>query len=424
MTTLWCEQAWLAGDDAEQGVLIEVDGENIASVTPGVSPPAGATSLWGLTLPGFANAHSHAFHRMMRGRSQQGSGSFWTWREKMYEAAAALDPDSYRVLAAGVFSEMVAAGYTVVGEFHYLHHGPGGIPYENPHAMGEALVEAARLTGIRLTIIDSVYLHGGLDGRYLPLEAFQTRFSDGSAEAWVDRFTSWRTEAKRALAVHSVRAVDPEAMQAVAVLARHRQLPVHAHVSEQPAENDACRAVHGCTPTELLASVGLVDANFTAVHGTHLTDHDIRLLGEAQATVCLCPTTERDLADGIGPSMRLAATGARLAIGSDSQAIIDPFEETRAVELNQRLTTLRRGNHSLQELLSAATVNGYRSLGWEGGVLAPGGLADLVTINFDSERLRGIAPEHWLAAAVFAATASDVTSVMVGGHFVADRPGF
>jgi formiminoglutamate deiminase len=415
----WCEQAWLGGDTAVDAVLIRTDGGVIRAVETGATEPVGARRLAGVTFPGFANGHSHAFHLMLRGQTHAGAGSFWTWREQMYRAATVLDPDGYHELAVAVYREMLAAGYTVVGEFHYLHHDPSGVAYADPNAMGQALLEAARVAGIRITLLDTLYLHGGLDGGYLPLDPVQRRFSDGSAESWAERVMELApgTGARVGAAIHSVRAVDPRSAGIVADLAAANRMPLHAHVSEQPAENAACIDVYGATPTQLLDGVGALGDRFTAVHATHLTGGDIDLL--AGGFVCLCPTTERDLADGIGPSIELAAAEVGLTIGSDSQTVIDPFEEMRAVEYHQRLDTLRRGNHSVGDLLAAGTSGGYRSLGWpEGGRLAPGALADFVTVGFDSPRLAGIPNEHRAAAVVFSASPADITSVVVAGQTV------
>ncbi len=198
-----------------------------------------------------------------------------------------------------------------------------------------------------------------------------------------------------------------------------RDRPLHAHVSEQPAENEACLAAYGRTPVAVLADAGAVSERSTAVHATHVCDDDVRLLGAAGATVCLCPTTERDLADGIGPARRLRRGGARLAVGSDSQAVIDLLEEARAIELDERLASGERGAHRPATLLQAATAGGYASLGWpEGGRLEAGALADLTVIGLDGVRLAGISAAHALDAAVFAATAADVRHVMVGGRWV------
>ena len=424
MTTYWCEVAWLGGDEAASGVVIEVAGSMITAVSGGhdVAPP-GAVIRRGLTLPGLANAHSHAFHRALRGRTHGGSGSFWTWRDEMYEVATGLDPDRYYALARAAYGEMVLAGFTSVGEFHYLHHGPGGAPYANPNAMAEALIAAACDAGLRLTLLDTCYLHGGLDpdGGEVMLNDVQRRFADADVDAWARRVDALSaSESLRVgAAIHSVRACRPPEIAVVANWARERHAPLHAHVSEQPAENVACVAAHGATPTAVLDAACALDARFTAVHATHLTSHDVELLGRSSCTACFCPTTERDLADGIGPASALVAAGARLAIGSDSHAVIDGFEETRAIELDERLASNRRGNVGVATLLSAATTNGHGSLGWhDAGRLAPGARADLVTVSLASVRLAGTAARDALASVVFAATAADVTHVVVDGREV------
>jgi formiminoglutamate deiminase len=427
---LWCELAWLGGERAEADVLIEVDGERITAVQPGVAmPPASvADALYGLTLPGFANAHSHAFQRALRGRAQTaGGGSFWTWREQMYELAATLDPDSYLRLARATYGEMALAGITAVGEFHYLHHGPDGRPYDDPNAMGTALIEAAADAGVRLTLIDACYLHGGFGEL---LAGAQRRFGDADAEAWAARVEALAADVaggadasggsahvRIGAAIHSVRAVDPDSARVIAEWASAQDAPLHAHVSEQPAENEACVAAHGVTPARLLADAGALGERFTAVHATHLTPEDVELL--AGSTVCICPTTERDLADGIGPARRLREAGASLSLGSDSHAVIDLFEEARAVELDERLATGVRGNHSAGDLLRAATEAGYRCLGWpDGGRIEAGALADLVTVSLKSVRLAGTAPERALESVAFAGSAADVTHVTAAGRFI------
>jgi formiminoglutamate deiminase len=412
VTTLWCELAWLGGDGVAEGVAITVDGETIVSVTPGLAlAPDGSEVRPGLTLPGLANAHSHAFQRSLRGRTQaELDGSFWTWREQMYALAEGLDPDNYLPLARATFGEMALAGITLAGEFHYIHHGPGRTPYADPNAMGAAVVQAAAEAGIRLTLIDACYLQGGLD-----------RFRDADADAWAARVDALDESAtvRVGAAIHSVRAVHPHGAATVAAWARERGRPLHAHVSEQPGENLEIKANHGVTPTRLLDDAGALGRWFTAVHATHLTDDDVARLGGAGATICLCPTTERDLADGVGPARRLAQAGAALAIGSDSHAAIDLFEEARAIELDERLATGVRGHHRAGALLEAATAAGYASLGWpEGGRLAPGAPADLVTLGLGSVRLAGTRPPDAVAAAVFAGAAPDVTDVMVAGRAI------
>ena len=418
VTAYSAEHAWLGGAGVEPDVLIEVDGGRITAVTPGAGRPAGAERLPGLTLPGLVNGHSHAFHRALRGRTHRAGGSFWTWREDMYAVAGILTPESYRTLAAAAFAEMTLAGITCVGEFHYLHHGPDGVPYADPNAMGEAVLAAAADAGIRITLLDTCYLAGGF-GR--PLEGPQRRFGDGDAAAWADRAGELRgtDTARTGAAIHSVRAVPADQLPPVAAWAGERNAPLHVHLSEQRAENDDCRAAHGRTPTELLAEAGALGPRTTAVHATHLSARDAGLLGGSRSTVCLCPTTERDLADGIGPARELADAGAPLSLGSDSHAVVDLFEEARGVELHERLATQRRGHWPAADLLSAATAGGAVSLGWpEAGRIAVGAPADVVTVRLDSVRLAGARPATLLESVVFAATAADVREVLVAGRRV------
>jgi formiminoglutamate deiminase len=416
------ERAWLGPERGmAERVLVEVEGDRIAAVTEGVDPPAGATRLAGVTIPGLANGHSHAFHRALRGRTHRVGGDFWSWRELMYRVAGALDPDAYLEVATAAYAEMALAGICAVGEFHYLHHDPAGRPYADPNRMGEALAEAAGRAGVRLTLIDTCYLRAGLDGR--PLEGAQVRFGDGDAEAWAERAGALaeRPGLRVAAGIHSVRAVDEAAMATVAAWAGARDAPLHLHLSEQRAENEACLAATGRTPAALASSAGVLGPRTTAVHATHLTGDDVALLGATGTAVCLCPTTERDLADGIGPALALAGAGSPLCLGSDSHAVVDLFEEARAVELDERLATGRRGNHRPADLLAAATEAGMAALGWDAGRLAPGHLADLVTVTLDSVRLAGTRPAEAVDHLVFAATAADVTSVVVSGRqIVAD----
>jgi formiminoglutamate deiminase len=418
VTTFFADHAWLGGDRADADVLIEVDGERIAGLRPGAERPPGAVHLRGITLPGLVNSHSHAFHRSLRGRAHRAGGTFWTWREEMYAVATALTPDSCHALARATYAEMALAGITCVGEFHYLHHGPGGVPYADANVVGEALLAAADDAGIRITLLDTCYLSGGF-GR--ALQGAQLRFGDGDAAAWADRASRLRGTARARIgaAVHSVRAVPADQLGTVAAWAEQRRAPLHVHLSEQRAENEACLAAHGCTPAQLLAEHGALGLRSTAVHATHLTDADTSLLGRSGTTVCLCPTTERDLADGIGPARALADAGCPLSLGSDSNAVIDLFEEARGVEVHERLATERRGHWSAAALLRAATGDGSASLGWpETGRLAVGALADLVTVGLDSVRLAGARPATLLESVVFAAGAPDVREVVVGGRRV------
>jgi formiminoglutamate deiminase len=401
---LWhAEQAWL-GHRAEN-VLIEVENGRIKSVTEGVATPPQAVLLHGWTIPGLANVHSHAFQHTLRGATESGGGNFWEWRQQMYRAAENWTPDDYLAHSRRVFREMLEAGITAVGEFHYLH--------ALGNELGEALIHAAEQEGIRITLIDSCYLQGGVDGR--PLEGAQKSFSDGDVERWARRMDSFEggDGAVIAAAIHSVRAVDPASMHMVAAWARSRNAPLHIHLAEQPAEVEECLAVEGCTPTQLLEREGILGADLTAVHAIHVDDADIALLGRHQVSVCACPTSERDLGDRVGLLHRLAEAGSPLCVGSDSNAVIDSLEEARGLELDQRRATGRRVLHQPEALYRAATVEGMRALGWEAGELKEGMLADFITVN--QERLAFDRPLE-LGYLMFACSARDVVNVVVGGR--------
>jgi len=418
------ERAWVDGA-VQDDVLVEIEDGRFTSVTPGGAPrhlseeisanqsrvPRSSgefARLPGLTIPGLANCHSHAFHRALRGRTQRERGSFWTWRDQMYDVAGRLDPDTYLELATVTYREMVAAGITCVGEFHYLHHQPDGSPYDDPNEMGLVLIEAARRAGLRITLLDTCYLSSGF-GK--PPEGPQVRFSDGDVDAWVERVTAIGSPDHTRIggAYHSVRAVPLDQMK------RYTAAPLHIHLSEQVAENEQCLAAYGMTPTQVFAEAGHLTEHNTLVHATHLTEDDIRIIGEARTFACFCPTTERDLGDGIGPSRALHAAGTPLTLGSDSHAVIDLFEEMRALELDERLATQERGHWTAPELLGAATR--HDSLHWDdAGAIAVGRRADLVTIATDRVRTAGTgADEH---TAVFAAAAEDVIQVVADGRAV------
>lgn len=392
-----------------------VDGR-FAAITPdsGGAGAAGATRLPGVALPGFANGHSHAFHRALRGRTHGSGGTFWTWRQAMYAVADRLDPDSLHRLARAVYAEMALAGHTAVAEFHYLHHRPGGRPYDDPNAMGAALSEAASQAGVRLTLLDTCYLSGGLDrSGHRPLDDHQRRFGDSGAEGWAERVRARSpvTGTTSGAAIHSVRAVPAAALPTVVAAAAG--MPLHVHLSEQVAENDACLAFHGCTPTVLLDRAGALGRDTTVVHATHLDATDVEVLGDRGVHACLCPTTERDLADGIGLGRALHDAGVRVCLGSDQQVLVDPFEEARGLESHERLRSHRRGVFDQDELLVAMTD--HAALGVpDAGALAVGWRADLVAVRLDTVRTAGIDPTQ----VVSAATAADVDTVVVDGRTV------
>jgi formiminoglutamate deiminase len=342
----------------------------------------------------------------------------------MYRSASELTPEKYEKLATAVFAEMVVTGFSSVAEFHYVHHQPDGRPYAEPHAMELALARAAMSAGIRLTLLDTLYLAGGIG---TPLNPEQARFGDADVHAWLDRLSSLRAAIAQQFppelvsvgaALHSVRAVPEEDLKVVA-----RQLPedipLHIHLSEQPAENQACLEAYGTTPAGLLERHGLLSSRLSAVHSTHLTQDDIALLGNAGATVVMCPSTEADLADGIGPARELADAGAAIALGTDQHAVIDPWTEMRTLEHGERLGTGQRGRFLPQELLRAATEGAARSMATPiaASGLEVGAVCDLMVIDPASTRTAGSRPLQM----AFSATSSDVTEVIIAGELVASH---
>ena len=413
MIIYWCEQAWLPAGVADRVEVQAGSDGRIVAVRTGVVPAPDARRLAGLVLPGMANAHSHAFHRALRGRTQ--GSTFTTWRQEMYALASQLDPDRYLSLATAVYAELVVAGWTCVAEFHYLHHVPGA---RRPTAMADALRAAAARAGIRLTLLDTCYLTGGFGagGIVTGLAPAQARFGDATVAAWADRLGAHPADtatSRSGAAIHSVRAVPREVLPEVVAAAGTR--PLHVHLAEQASEVADCRAVYGVSPARLLHDSGVLGPQTTAVHAIHLDDTDIRLLGDSGVNVAACPTTEADLGDGIGPFAELAAAGCPILLGSDQHVVVDPFAEARALEHGQRLRTGRRGRFTPRQLIDALT--GHAALGWPGnGVLAPRAACDLVAVRADSPRTAGCRPEQ----IPLAATASDVDTVVVGAAVVAE----
>ncbi len=418
MTVFRCTSAFVGGElvgpvdiDCSAGLITSIEPARIDRPVDEILP--------GLVVPGFADAHSHVFHRGLRGRTHGdsgGLGTFWTWRETMYALADRLDPDSFRSLAVAAYAEMICAGFTAVGEFHYLHHGPGGVQYSDPNAMGLAAADAAIEAGIGLTLLDVAYLSGGFA---TGLTAAQFRFSDGSAAGWAERVaglaaalpTGTFAPIRPGAAIHSVRAVPVSQLPDVARFAQQNGLVLHVHLSEQPAENDAAIAATGRTPTQLLDDAGALSDRTAAVHATHLTGGDINLLGAARSSIVVCPTTEADLADGLPPAGRLRAAGAVLTLGGDQHVITDPFAQARGLEYGERLATGTRGTFSPEVLLETATAAGHRAIGSAAGRIEVGAPADLVAVRTDSVRTAGSVG----LGLVMSASAADVAVVVVGG---------
>jgi formiminoglutamate deiminase len=415
VTSYWSEHAWLPTGLA-RSVRISISDGRFVGVEPKAQRRPEDVRLRGVVLPGLANAHSHVFQRALRGRTQNVPDAGLAWPTAMYAVADRLNPDLYLALARATYAEMALAGYTVVGEFHYLHHGPGGEPYADPNAMGAALAKAASEVGIRLTLLDAVHLHGGLtaDG-YLPNNPVQKRFCDGSVDAWADRMHSMQqtVDVRRGAAIHSIRLVSRD--EIAAVVEAVGDVPLHVSISEKPAENLACQMYYGRTPTQLLSDVGALGLELTAVHATHLSDEDIDLLADQECQVASCPTSELDLGEGTGPIRRLLEAGVRVALGSDTQAVIDPFAEMRLVEMHERTLSNERGRIPAATLVRSGSLDGYQSLGWyDGGSLAPGMLADFVAVDMESVRTIG----SKAAEVVYTASAADVLTVVVGGRLI------
>ena len=382
-------------------------------------------------LPGFVNAHSHTFQRLIRGKSESRATSgrdFWSWRGTMYHAAANLDPQDVYDVARMAFLEMVLSGTTTVGEFHYLHNAPGGGPYDDPNLLSKQIIAAARSVGVRIVLLRSAYLRSGYE---LPSDPGQIRFFE-SASQFLDNMEALRKaypedspEVRFGVAPHSLRAVPLRELKEIAGWTRERKLPLHMHVAEQVGENEACLREYGLTPVALLGKEGLLAPAFTAVHAIHITADEIELLARANAIVCSCPTTERNLGDGVIVADQVMREGIRIAFGSDSQAQIDPLEDARELEYHLRLERQQRaildqiGEQTLaSRLFDCATVNGARALGVPGGEFAEGSSADFFTVDLDDVSIAGNSCNDLLPLAVFSLSRSAIRDVMVNGRWV------
>lgn len=376
----------------------------------------------GWTLPGIANLHSHAFQRAMaglaerRGDSAAGEDSFWTWRETMYRFASRFDPDTLHAVAAQLYVEMLEAGYTRVCEFHYLHHAPDGRAYADPAAMSNALIAAARDTGIRLTLLPVLYMAGGFDGR--PLAERQRRFAHG-VDAYLRLFDALRMRQDDRLrvgcALHSLRAVPADAMRAV-LAAVPDDTRIHIHIAEQTAEVDECVALRGARPVRWLLDHAPVDARWTLVHATHLDDAEVAGIARSRATVAICPTTEANLGDGFFPLRDYLDAGGRWGIGSDSHVSVSPVEELRWLEYGQRLRARRRnvatatdtpsvGATLLRDVLeSAADSTGFADA-----------QNDRVTLDADAPQLAGADEADVIDRWIFSGNRPLVDRVQVDG---------
>lgn len=380
-----------------------------------------------LLVPGAVNAHSHAFQRLLRGRTQAASttdDNFWSWRDIMYRAAGSLDPEGIRVASRQAFLEMALSGITTVGEFHYLHHAPDGTPYPDPLAASRAVIAAAGDVGIRLALIRTIYLRGDFDA---PPSALQRRFCDpdlATACAAIDELVKLETPmVSVAVAAHSVRAMSIDDIRAAKE--RYSGRPFHLHVSEQPREVEKCLASTGKTPVALLAQAGVLDAHTTLVHATHLRDGEVQAIAGGGSTVCICPSTEADLGDGLGPVHELHAANVPMALGTDGQTLLSLLEEGRRLEMHARLQHQRRnvltragGDAAATACFDAMTLHGARALGLDAGRFTPGAIGDFVTYDLRDPALVGCDDESLLAALVFSADNRALRDVCVGGRLI------
>ncbi len=417
----WVDAPWVAVDG--DGRLVALGHQSDS--TP---PPAGALvrDLGAVVLlPGLVNAHSHAFQRAIRGathrRGAEDPSSFWSWREAMYRCSEALDPEGVYRITRQAYAEMLSVGITCVGEFHYLHHQPGGQPYDDPNELSWQVLRAAQDVGIRVVLLEVLYLRAGHGREPLPE---QRRFCDADVDAYLQRIDALAARGVAlGLAPHSIRAVDRASLESVARYGQAHALPVHTHLSEQPRENEECQLEHGASPTQVMRDAGVLErpGGFTAVHAVHTSDHDHRLLGGQH--VCACPTTEADLGDGIVPAVELREAGVELALGSDSNAVIDLIQEARCLEMHERLRGQARlrlceGSGSLgSTLLRAATEAGASALGCadRSGRLSVGRPFDAFTVALDQPLFEGVAPQHLLDTLMCTGTARGVRHVFVDG---------
>lgn len=388
-------------------------------------------------LPGLVNAHSHAFQRVIRGRTEYRTSndkdSFWTWREMMYSAAARLSPEDIYDASRMAFLEMALSGITAVGEFHYLHHAADGTPYDDSNLLAKQVVRAANDVGLRIALLRVAYARAGFEAGPNPRQA---RFIEGDADQYLKNLTQLRKDlgAENAMAwigvaPHSVRAVPLAYLKQIVAFANNERLPVHMHVAEQAAEVSACINEYGRSPVALLSTEDLLSERFTAVHAIHVTPKAVRMLAEARASVCACPTTERNLGDGIVPIDGYFKAGVRVSLGSDSQVQIDLLEDARELEYHLRLQKMERAvlaqgvdvkSALAARLFECATVNGSQSINAPVATQENDEPADFFTVDLNDPSLAGANEDNLLAQVVFSLSRTAVKDVVVGGKRIVE----
>jgi formimidoylglutamate deiminase len=411
-----------------EDVRIEVQAGRIAKVEPGVAATA-EDERDGIALPGMPNLHSHAFQRAMAGLTEQrgdSQDSFWTWRTLMYRFAARITPEDLQAIAAQAFIEMLEAGFTRVGEFHYVHHDVEGRPFSNPAEMGARIAAAAADTGIALTLLPVFYAHGGFGGQ--APHAGQTRFLTD-----IDRYAALLEASRAAVAAlpdavvgvapHSLRAVTPQELPDIVALSTGA--PVHIHIAEQEQEVRDCIAWSGMRPVQWLLDGAAVDPSWCLVHATHVTSDELAGIARSGAVVGLCPITEANLGDGLFPAADFQQAGGSFGIGSDSNVRIDLNEELRLLEYGQRLRDRSRnvmasaaGVSTGRALFDAALRGGSQALGAPHAGLAPGAAADFVTLDASSNAFVGRSGDALLDTFVFAGDRQLIRSVWRAGERV------
>lgn len=434
----WCPDLVFADDGFVGDTALTCSRTGKFELVPASEIPKAIRLRNRAAFPGLVNAHSHAFQRVIRGRTEHRSthtlDSFWTWREQMYAAANKLEPEDIYAVSRMAFLEMALAGITCVGEFHYLHHAPDGKHYDDPNLLAKEVVRAARDVGLRITLLQVAYARSGYKQEENPLQA---RFIESSVDSFLMNVESLSAELTKSdgrawtgIAPHSIRALPLDYLKQVVHFGSQRGLPIHMHVAEQAAEVTACIHEYGRSPVALLDTEGLLSEKFTAVHAIHVTPKAIRSIARAGASVCACPTTERNLGDGIVPADRYAQAEVPICLGTDSQTQIDLLEDARELEYHLRLQRTERnvlasadnGDRSglARELFACATVNGAKSLGFSGGKIENGAPADFFTVDLDHPSVAGAAREDLLANIIFSAQSSAIRDVIIGGQRIVE----
>jgi formimidoylglutamate deiminase len=438
VTQAWLPDLIFADGRFRSGVALECD-HNVIRVCDAAEVEEPIRLKNRALLPGLVNAHSHAFQRVIRGRterrSQNTTDSFWTWREQMYAAANRLTPEDIYAASRMAFLEMALSGITAVGEFHYIHHAPDGSRYADRNILEREVIRAARDVGLRIALLRVAYARAGYQRAPDPQ---QIRFIEDTPEEYLTSLEELLAapelkngDAWVGVAPHSVRAVPLEYLKTIVGFANSRRLVVHMHVAEQTAEVQACIEEYGRSPVALLDTEGLLSERVTAVHAIHVTPKAVSAFARGRANVCACPTTERNLGDGVVPVDAYFQAGVAVSLGSDSQIQIDLLEDARELEYHLRLQQTARNvlapanevdeSALARKLFNCATISGATSLGFDGGSLEPGSPADFFTVDLDDPSIAGSTTENLLANVVFSLSRTAIKDIVVGGkQIVAD----